>query len=63
VPQASIEFEVESEAAVSAAATELRKAGHALLHDARREPWGQIVARLQSADGLIIGVSFAPWMH
>jgi hypothetical protein len=63
VPQASIEFEVESEAAVLAAATELRKAGHVLLHEARKEPWGQIVARLQSVDGLIIGVSFAPWMH
>jgi hypothetical protein len=63
VPQASIEFEVESEAAVGASAAELRKAGHTLIHDARKEPWGQTVARLQSADGLIIGVSFAPWMH
>jgi hypothetical protein len=63
LPQASIEFEVVSEAAVEASAAELRKAGHALLHDARKEPWGQTVARLQSADGLIIGISFAPWMH
>jgi hypothetical protein len=63
VPQASIEFEVESEAGVATGARELRDAGHALLHDARMEPWGQTVARLQSADGLIIGVSFAPWMH
>jgi hypothetical protein len=35
----------------------------ALLHDARTEPWGQTVARLQSADGAIIGLSYAPSMH
>lgn len=62
-PQASIEFEVATEAEVQAAAAELRAAGHALLHEARKEPWGQTVARLQSADGLILGVSYAPWMH
>jgi hypothetical protein len=32
-----------------------------LLHDARTEPWGQTVARLQSSEGAIIGVSYA--MH
>jgi hypothetical protein len=32
-----------------------------LLHDARTEPWGQTVARLQSSEGAIIGVSHA--MH
>ena len=63
VPQASIEFEVGDEASVATAAAELRAAGHTLLHEARKEPWGQTVARVQSADGLIIGVSYAPWMH
>jgi hypothetical protein len=63
VPQASIEFEVADEAEVARAAEELRKAGHELLHEARKEPWGQTVARVQSADGLIIGVSYAPSMH
>ena len=63
VPQASIEMEVGSEAEVATAAAELRAAGYTLLHDARKEPWGQSVARLQSVDGLIVGVSFAPWMH
>lgn len=63
VPQASIEVEVGSEPEVAAAAAELRAAGYTLLHDARTEPWGQSVARLQSADGLIVGVSYAPWMH
>ena len=63
VPQASIEFEVADEGSVASAAAELRAAGHALLHDARKEPWGQTVARVQSADGLIIGISYAPHMH
>jgi catechol 2,3-dioxygenase-like lactoylglutathione lyase family enzyme len=63
VPQASIEFEVESAAAVAEAADELGRKGFRLLHDAREEPWGQTVARLLSAEGLIIGISYAPWMH
>jgi len=63
VPQASVEFEVQDADAVAAAAEELRAAGHALLHDARTEPWGQTVARLQSPEGVVVGVSFAPWFH
>jgi catechol 2,3-dioxygenase-like lactoylglutathione lyase family enzyme len=63
VPQASVEFEVEDGPAVQAAADELRASGFDLLHEARTEPWGQTVARLQSAEGLIVGVSFAPWLH
>jgi catechol 2,3-dioxygenase-like lactoylglutathione lyase family enzyme len=63
VPQACVEFEVEDTDAVQAAATELRDAGYTLLHDARREPWGQTVARLQSVEGVVVGISFAPSMH
>ncbi len=63
IPQASIEFEVADPAAVAAAAAELRGAGFELLHDAREEPWGQTVARLLSAEGLIVGISFAPQLH
>jgi catechol 2,3-dioxygenase-like lactoylglutathione lyase family enzyme len=63
VPQASIEFEVQDPDAVAAAADALREQGFALLHDAREEPWGQTVARLQSNEGLIVGVSYAPWFH
>lgn len=62
-PQVSIEFEVEDAAAVQRAAEELRAKGYELLHDAREEPWGQTVARLQSSEGAIIGMSFAPWLH
>ena len=63
VPQASIEFEVEDAAAVDASAQELQQRGYRLLHAAREEPWGQTVARMQSAEGLIVGISYAPWLH
>lgn len=63
VPQASIEFEVESTEAVAAAGDELERAGFELLHPARTEPWGQTVARLLTQDGLIVGISYAPAFH
>ncbi|MBO9578760.1 MAG: glyoxalase [Microbacteriaceae bacterium] len=63
VPQAWIEFDVESSDAVVAAAAELVDGGHRLLKQAGEEPWGQWTARLQSPEGLLVGVSFTPWMH
>ena len=63
VPQASIEFDVADAAAVDAAVDELREAGHDLLHPAREEPWGQTVARLQSPEGAIVGISYTPMLH
>src|SRR5881275_653956 len=63
VPQVSIEFDVADAAAVSAAAQELEQAGYELLHPAREEPWGQTVARLQSPEGAVIGISYAPALH
>jgi catechol 2,3-dioxygenase-like lactoylglutathione lyase family enzyme len=63
VPQVSIEFDVTSAAAVGAAAQELQQAGYELLHPAREEPWGQTVARLQSPEGAILGISYAPSLH
>jgi catechol 2,3-dioxygenase-like lactoylglutathione lyase family enzyme len=63
IPQGSVEFEVEDARAVQAAAEELRDAGYTLLHDARAEPWGQTVARLQTIEGLIVGISYAPSLH
>ena len=63
LPQASIEFEVATPELVEAGAQELAAKGHALLHSARQEPWGQTVARVLSPEGVIVGISFAPWMH
>ena len=63
VPQVSIEFDVPNAAAVSPAAQELQQAGYELLHPAREEPWGQTVTRLQSPEGAIVGISYAPSLH
>jgi catechol 2,3-dioxygenase-like lactoylglutathione lyase family enzyme len=59
-PQASIEFEVED---VAAAAAELEAKGYTLLHEARTEPWNQTIARLQTPEGVIVGVCYTPSMH
>jgi catechol 2,3-dioxygenase-like lactoylglutathione lyase family enzyme len=63
VPQAWIELDVESAGAVGEAAAELEGAGHRLLREAREEPWGQTTARLMSPEGLLVGISYTPWMH
>lgn len=63
VPQATIEFEVAGPDEVATAADELESAGHTLVHDARTEPWGQVIARLIGPDGLLIGICHCPWMH
>lgn len=63
VPQGSFEVDVASHDEVAEAAAELAAAGYALLHPARLEPWGQSVARLQTPEGLIVGVAFTPWLH
>ncbi len=63
IPQVSIEFELESPAAVEAGAAELADRGYALLHPSRTEPWGQTVARILSPEGAIVGLSYAPSMH
>ena len=63
VPQASIEFELADGDAVAAGAAELEAAGFPLLHGARTEPWGQVVARLLSPERLLVGLSYAPSMH
>src|SRR6478736_4057713 len=63
VPQASIEFEVADADAVQVGADELKEKGFTLLHEAHTEPGGQTVARLQSSEGAIIGLSYVPSMH
>ena len=60
VPQAWLEFDVED---VENATNELKSDGYQLLVDARTEPWGQIVTRLLGPDGLLIGITYTPWMR
>lgn len=63
VPQAWVEFDVASVEAVAAGAADLTAQGHRLLRGATTEPWGQTTARLLSPEGLLVGVTFTPWMH
>jgi hypothetical protein len=63
IPQACVEFELADADAVSAAAAELEENGFPMLHPARTEPWGQTVARLLSAEGVVVGLSYASWLH
>ena len=63
IPQLSIEFEMKDAASVQSAADELRTRGHELLHGVKTEPWGQTIARLQTPEGVIVGVCVSPWMH
>jgi catechol 2,3-dioxygenase-like lactoylglutathione lyase family enzyme len=63
VPQATIEFELSDIEAVHAAVEEMKAGGQAFVHEARTEPWGQTLARFMSSENLLIGLSFAPWLH
>jgi hypothetical protein len=63
VPQAWIEFDVETPDAVGAGAADLEKAGYKMLTQQREEPWGQTTAHLLSPEGLLVGVTYTPWMH
>jgi catechol 2,3-dioxygenase-like lactoylglutathione lyase family enzyme len=62
-PQAWLELDVESAEAVAAALEEMRAAGHRVLREAHAEPWGQTTGRLLSPEGLLVGITFTPWMH
>ena len=62
-PHATIEFELADAEAVGAAVEELKQKGQRFVHEARVEPWGQTVARFVSPEGLLIGLSYAPWLH
>lgn len=62
-PHATIEFELGDVEAVKAAVEEMKAKGQEFVHEARLEPWGQTVARFMSPEGLLIGLSHAPWFH
>jgi catechol 2,3-dioxygenase-like lactoylglutathione lyase family enzyme len=63
VPQATIEFELNDIESVHAAVDEMKALGQRFVHEARVEPWGQTTARFISPEGLLIGLSYAPWLH
>lgn len=59
-PQAWLEFDVDD---VEQATSELEGRGYRLLVRSRTEPWGQVVSRLLSPEGLLVGVTMTPWMR
>ena len=59
-PHSWLEFDVEDIATATAA---LRTRGYTLLVEARKEPWGQTVTRLLSPEGILVGLTFTPWMR
>jgi catechol 2,3-dioxygenase-like lactoylglutathione lyase family enzyme len=59
-PQAWLEFDVEN---VEAASAELESRGYRVLLKNKKEPWGQTVTRLLSPEGLLVGITFTPWMR
>lgn len=62
-PQGWIELDVEAADAVAPAVAELAASGHRVLREAQEEPWGQTTSRLLSPEGLLVGITFTPWMH
>lgn len=59
-PHAWLEFDVED---VAAATRILRDRGYALLVNCRTEPWGQTVTRMLSPEGILVGITFTPWLR
>jgi hypothetical protein len=59
-PQAWLEFDVES---VETATAALESRGHRMLVRNKKEPWGQIVSRFLSPEGLLVGITFTPSMR
>ncbi len=59
-PQAWLEFDVDD---VGEATRELESRGYRVLVANRTEPWGQVVSRLLSPEGLLLGLTMTPWMR
>ena len=59
-PQAWIEFDVDS---VEEATAALESSGYQMLVKNKKEPWGQIVSRFISPEGLLVGITFTPSMR
>jgi catechol 2,3-dioxygenase-like lactoylglutathione lyase family enzyme len=59
-PQAWLEFDVDN---VEKATVALESRGYRMLVKNRKEPWGQIVSRFISPEGLLVGITFTPSMR
>lgn len=59
-PQAWLEFEVGD---INEASEEMKRKGYRLLIDCYKEPYGQIVSRFLSPEGLLVGLVITPWLR
>lgn len=59
-PHAWLEFDVDN---VERATAELESMGYRMLIKNKKEPWGQTVSRFLDSDGLLVGLTFTPWMR
>ncbi len=59
-PQAWLEFDVDD---VAEATREMESRGYRIVVPNRTEPWGQVVTRLLSPEGLLVGLTMTPWMR
>lgn len=59
-PQSWLEFEV---ADMAEATNTLKAQGYELLVENRLEPWGQQVTRFLSPEGMLLGVTYTPWLR
>jgi catechol 2,3-dioxygenase-like lactoylglutathione lyase family enzyme len=62
-PVAWLELDVESPDAVAGGVKEMEAAGHRVLRGPHEEPWGQTTSRLLSPEGILVGITYTPWMH
>ena len=60
VPQGWIEFDVDD---VATATAELENKGYRVLVAAKQEPWGQTVTRLLGPEGLLVGITYTPFLR
>src|ERR1035437_3462277 len=60
IPHSWLEFDVED---VETASEELKREGYKLLVSMRKEPWAQIVTRLLSPEGILVGITYTPSMR
>ncbi len=59
-PQAWLEFDVDD---VEEETAELESRGDRRLVTAKKEPWGQTVSRFITSEGLLVGITFTPFMR
>ncbi len=59
-PQCWLELEVEN---VADATAVLKAEGYTLLVENRLEPWGQTVTRFLDPEGVLLGITYTPWLR